>query len=58
MKKRLYDEINVKNVSGSNTTKFHFETLSNHPADEEVILGDTDMNVTYFTCQRLAPVIG
>ena len=47
--------INVKNVSGSNTTMFHFETLSNNPADEEVILGDTDINLTYFTCQRLAP---
>ena len=58
--------INVKNVSGDNATKFNFTTLNDSTA--ETILGyanptvgyggDDVVNLTYFTCQRLAPPIG
>ena len=45
--------INVKNTSGSSATKFNFTAADN--TSGETVLGDTDMNLTYFTCQRLAP---
>ena len=56
--------INVKNISGSNATKFKFSTQFD-TSSEEIIGFDSnnlgsaqDAHHTYFTCQRLAPPIG